>query len=591
MLNNNNFNHIFQSKTTEAETNYNDERILYKLTLRKQKIKDAIYSKRGTNFQSNFFYFDFQFDKIKNDLCSEKDILSGKFYNDLEKAYNTNNILELKNLLNSFCFFVSNQHMDKLKMKELLSKADCLNNIKNKVEKRPFSPLCSLFFEIGINTEDKIIYLYSFKIILNFTYVSNEFCNEIINQNLINKIMEKLIHFFPIFTENKIINHDNYKPVINNQEINNEEIEPYNFANTILKLLGNLFMSVDSYQAFEEINFYEKIFYLVYIFDINSFNKENIYFGFDYFNTLTWLTYLILQNLENDINYYEDKITMILPSLLNVIKALYFTQETELLEEILDLIQLIIDFDDIFVQKLLELDIINILSLLFGYLFSTEKYNGQIELNSDIVEKILIIFINLFTADSKYVKGLDLSNFHSMYEILLDRYKVHHVNHYHIQDCLVQILSNLACFEDVEQIVQKFMTNNKIITNIFKYYYEYHKLQTLIFIDNVLTKQVKGVKDYILSLGVFDIINKNICKYDGNDSEVINSSVKILLKMIKDEKTLNLNAFLEKIYKTPIPDKIKELYLNKDIQLETEAILKLIITTFENYEKTSNINM
>ena len=364
MLNNNNFDHIFQSKNTEEETNYNDERISYKLTLRKQKIRDAIYRKRENNSQSNYFYFDFQFDKIKNDLCSEKDILSGKFYNDLEKAYNANNILELKNLLNSFCFFVNNQQMDKLKMKELLSKANSSNNIKNKEEKRPFSPLCSLIFEIGINTEDKIIYLYSFKIILNFTYVSNEFCNEIINQNLINKIMAKLIYFFPIFTENKIINHDNYKPVINNQEINNEEIEPYNFANTILKLLGNLFMSVDSYQAFEEINFYEKIFYLLYTFDINSFNKENIYMGFDYFNTLTWLTYLILRNLENDISNYEDKIIMILPSLLNVIKALYFTQETELLEEILDLIQLIIDFDDIFVQKLIELDLINILSLL-----------------------------------------------------------------------------------------------------------------------------------------------------------------------------------------------------------------------------------
>jgi hypothetical protein len=373
--NNNNFNHISQS--TNTETNYNDERISYKLTLRKQKIKEAIYSKRGANSQFN--YFDFQFNEIKNDLCSEKDILSGKFYNDLEKVFKTNNILELRNLLNSFCFFLKNQQMDKLKMKELLSKADSSINNKNKIEKSSFSPLCSLILEIGIKTEDKIIYLFAFKIILNFSYELNEFCIEIINQKMINKIIEKLMYFFPIFIESKIINHDSYKPIINNQEINNEEIEPYIFANTILKLLGNLFMSVDSYQAFEEINFYEKIFYLVYIFDINSFNKENIYFGFDYFNTLTWLTYLILQNLENDINYYEDKITMILPSLLNVIKALYFTQETELLEEILDLINLIIDFDDIFVQKLLELDIINILSLLFGYLFSTEKYNGQIE--------------------------------------------------------------------------------------------------------------------------------------------------------------------------------------------------------------------
>ena len=599
MLNNNNFDHFFQP--TNTETNYNDERISFKLTLRKQKIKETIYNKRGANSQSN--YFEFQFDEIKNDLCNEKDILSGKFYNNLKKAYNTNNTLELKNLLNSFSLFVNNQHMDILKMKELLTIADSSNNNKNKIEKRPFSPLCSLIFEIGINTEDKLIYLFSFKIILNFSYVSNEFCIEIINQKMINKIIEKLMLFFPILTLEKKINHDNYKPIINNQEINNEEIEPYNFANTILKLLGNLFMSVDSYQAFEEINFYEKIFYLLCIFDINSFNTENIYVGFDYFSTLIWLTYLIVQNLASNISNYEDKITMFLPSLLKVTKALYLTQETKLLEDIIDLIQLIIDFDDDnFIPKLIELDIIKILSLLFGYLFPKEKNNNsssplgqksssKIELNSDIVEKILIIFVNLFTVDSKYVKDLDLSDFYSKYEKLLDLYKLHHVNHYYIQDSLVQILSNLACFEDVEEIIQKFMMNNKIITIIFNYYYKYHKLQTLQFIDNVLTKQSKEVKDFILNLGAFDIINKNICEYDGNDSEIINSSVKILLKLIKDEKTFNINSFLEKIYKSPIPDKIKELYLNKDIQLETEAILKLIITTFENYEKKSNINM
>ena len=517
--------------------------------------------------------------------------MSGKFYDNLESAYKANNIIELKNLLNSFGYLINNQHMDNLKMKELLSKADSSNNIKNKIGKRSFSPLCSLIFEIGINTEDKIIYLYTFKIILNFSYISNDFCNEIINQKMINKIIEKLIHFFPIFTEDKIINVENYKPIVIDQGINNDEIEPYFFANTILKLLGNLFMSVDSYHIFEEINFYEKIFYLLYKFDINCFSKENINVCLDYFDTLIWLVYLILQNIENNERNYEDKITMILPNLLNVIKALYFTQETELLEKILDLIQLIIDFDDIYMQKLVELDIINILSLLFGYLFSTKKNNSQIKLDSDIIDKILIILVNLFTVDSKYVKNLDLSNFYSMYDKLLELYKLHHVNHYYIQDCLVQLLSNLACFEDVEQIVQKFMMNKSIIINIFKYYYEYHKLQTLLFIDNVLTKQAKGVKDFIFNLGAFDIINKNICEYDGNDSEIINSSVKILYKLMKDEKTFNLNSFLDKIYKTSIPDKIKELYINKDIQLETEAILKLIINTFDNYEKKLNVNI
>ena len=580
LSNNNNFSQTFQSKNIEE--NYNDERISYKLTLRKQKIKEAIYSKRGVNPQSN--YFEIKFDKIKNDLCNEKDILSGKFYNDLEKAYKTNNISELRNLLNSFSFFINNQKMDILKLKEFFSKADSSTNIKNEIKERSCSPLCSLIFEIGINTEDKIIYFFTFKIVLNFSYISDEFCTEIINKKMTNKIMEKLMNFFPIFEKN-------YKPIINDQVINNEEIEPYIFANTILKIIGNLFMSVDSEQTFEETNIYEKIFYLLYAFDINSFNRENIKVCFEYFDTLIWLIYIILQNSENIESNYEDEIIMILPSLLNIIKALYFTQEIELLESIIDLIQLIIDLDDIFMQKLVELDAINILSLLFRYRFSPEKNNSQIYLNSDIEDKILIILINLFIVDSKYIKNLDLSYFYSMYEKLLDVYKLHHVNHYYIQDGLVQLLANLACFEDVEQIVEKFMMNKKIIITIFKYYYDYHKLQTLQFIDNVLTKQTKEVKDFILNLGAYDIIYKNICEYDGKDSEIINLNVKIFYKLIKDEKVFDINSFLEKIYKTSIPDKIKELYLNKDIQLETDAILKLIITTFENYEKATNINL
>ena len=580
LSNNNNFSQTFQSKNIEE--NYNDERISYKLTLRKQKIKEAIYSKRGVNPQSN--YFEIKFDKIRNDLCNEKDILSGKFYDDLEKAYKTNNISELRNLLNSFSFFINSQKMDNLKLKEFFSKADSSNNIKNEIKERSCSPLCSLIFEIGINTEDKIIYFFTFKIVLNFSYISDEFCTEIINKKMTNKIMEKLMNFFPIFEKN-------YKPIINDQVINNEEIEPYIFANTILKIIGNLFMSVDSEQTFEETNIYEKIFYLLYAFDINSFNRENIKVCFEYFDTLIWLINIILQNSENIESNYVDEIIMILPSLLNIIKALYFTQEIELLESIIDLIQLIIDLDDIFIQKLVELDTINILSLLFRYRFSPEKNNSQIYLNSDIEDKILIILINLFIVDSKYIKNLDLSYFYSMYEKLLDVYKLHHVNHYYIQDGLVQLLANLACFEDVEQIVEKFMMNKKIIITIFKYYYDYHKLQTLQFIDNVLTKQTKEVKDFILNLGAYDIIYKNICEYDGKDSEIINLNVKIFYKLIKDEKAFDINSFLEKIYKTSIPDKIKELYLNKDIQLETDAILKLIITTFENYEKATNINL
>jgi hypothetical protein len=270
---------------------------------------------------------------------------------------------------------------------------------------------------------------------------------------------------------------------------------------------------------------------------------------------------------------------------LNGIKALYFTQEIDLLEKNIEIINQIIELDTIFLQKFVELDIINILSLLFGYLFNSDKNGSEIKLNSEIIDKILALYIEIFTVDSKYVKNLDMSYFVFVYEKLLDTYKMNHINHYCIQDDLVQLLSNLACFDDIEQIVEKFMMNNKIITIIFKYYYEYHKLKTLSFIGNVMGRQSKGVRDSILKFGGFDIINKNICNYDGNSKEIIASSIKILDKLIEAESLFNVNLLLEKLYKTSVPDKIKALYYEKGIQPETEATLKIIIHIFEKYEK------
>ena len=594
MSNNNIFNNLFQSNKENQlgnskiiqnnkndEINHNEERISYKLTLRKEKIQKTIFDKRGTKPLSDIFNFDF--DNASKELNS-KDILSGVFYDYMEKAYKENNINDLQKLMKSFHSFINNKQTDNIQFKELLSKGDSSYNIKNNIQKKTFSPLCSLIFEVGLNTDDRAIYIYSFIIILDFSYISNEFCIEIVNSKTLNKIFDRLIHFFPSFMENKNINHQHYKFFKINTENIIGESAAYNFGCIILKLFGNLFLSVDSYKAFEEINFYEKIFFLFNAFDIEIDNKKYINYLFDYIDTLIWLIYNFLKRVKDIEVNYKDKIIMIFPNLLNSIKALLFTQETELLEKMLEIINQIIEMDNIFLQKFVELDIINILSLLFGYLFTSDKNGSEIKLNNDIIDKILTLYIEIFTVDSKYVENLDLSHFSFVYETLLDIYKKNHFNHYCIQDDLVQLLSNLACFEDNEQIVQTFMMNKKIITNIFKNYYEYHKLKTLSFIGNVMSNQLKGVRDFILNLGGFDIINKNICNYDGNSKEVIASSIKILFKLIEVERLFNVNSLLEKLYKTSVPDKLKALYYEKDIQPETEDILKLIIKIFETYE-------
>ena len=600
MSNNNIFNNIFQSTSEKQlgnskfitnnkndELKYNEERISYKLTLRKEKIQKAIFDKRGGKSFSNIIIFDS--DNTSKDLKS-KDILSGIFYDDIEKAYKVKNINDLKKLLKSFDSFLNNLQMDNIQIKELLSKVDSSLNIKNKVQKKVFSPLCSLIFEIGLNTDDRNVYVYSFILIQNFSYISNEFCIEIINSKMLNKIMDRLIHFFPNFMENKNLNHQHYKLLNIKIENNDDEVAAYYFGTIILRLFGNLFLSEDSHQPFEEINFYEKIFFLLYAFDIEIDYKKYIKYLFDYMDTLIWLIYIFLKRVKNIEVNYKDKIIMIFPNLLKGIRALYYTQETNLLEKIIELIQIIIERDIIFLEKFAELDIIDILSLLFGYLFSSDKNGFEIKLNSDIIDKILMLYVNIFTVNSKYIKNVNLLNFAFVYEKLLDIYKMHHINHYYIQDNLVQLLSNLACFEDNEQIVEKIMMNNKIIVNIFKYYYEYHKLKTLCFIDNVMSKQLKGIRDSILNLGGFEIINKNICNYDGNSKEVIASSIKILYKLIEAESLFNVNLLLEKLYKTSIPEKIKILYYENDIQPETEATLKLIINIFEGYENNLHDN-
>jgi hypothetical protein len=73
--------------------------------------------------------------------------------------------------------------------------------------------------------------------------------------------MDRLIYFFPSFMEDKNLNHQHYKQFKINNENHYNESAAYNFGSIILKLFGNLFLSVDSYQPFEEINFYEKIFF------------------------------------------------------------------------------------------------------------------------------------------------------------------------------------------------------------------------------------------------------------------------------------------------------------------------------------------
>ena len=172
-------------------------------------------------------------------------------------------------------------------------------------------------------------------------------------------------------------------------------------------------------------------------------------------------------------------------------------------------------------------------------------------------------------------------------EKLISIYKYHSQNHFEIQQKLITLLGNLACFDDIENIVKKIINKNNIVKDLFKYYYPHHKVKVVFFIYNVMAKQAKSIRDFILDLGAFDILKNDICNYNnGTELELMIECVKALHQLIKQEKSFNIRALFEKLYNTAIPDKIKELVLENDLNLETQNILKSLVTDFETYEKS-----
>ena len=579
-LNSNNINNVDTNgnlsskinKDDKKESSYNENRISFKLSLRKQKIQEEILRKRGHKSLNQVL------NNAKDDrkIKKENDILSGVYYDNLENAYKTNDNDELKELLNDFAVLLDEIPKGNNDIKIILMKANSSKNniINEKYTKDTNFPLSSLIFQISIDTNDKILYIYSSSLILNFTFISNEFCKEISNVEMLNEMMKRLIYFYPIFGENKKLEEK-------------EEAEAYCFGGQILQIFGNIFTCSENYKPFESINFYEKIFDLLYILELDSKHNEFFKFRLDYLDTLIWLIYLFIEKTENLIINYNEKILMIIPCLVDDIRCFYYLEENFYLGKIVEIIERISYLNIIYAQKLVESNALKILTNLFGYLFPSDDNFIQIKLSDNIVDEILGIFVIIFTLDSKYIINLDLSSFSLVIEQLFYDYKLENSDRsYYIRNKLVILLSNLACFEDVDQIVSKFMKNNKIIFTLFQYYYNEHKLETLQFIDNVMTKQKKDIRDLVLNFGGFEIIKRNICDSDITDRKIILSSINVLYKLIVAEKAYNIRLLFENIYNTSIPEKIKAIFFDKDIQNENEHIIKLIITDFETYEKS-----
>ena len=394
---------------------------------------------------------------------------------------------------------------------------------------------------------------------------------------------------------NNIISNDNnnIKSINNNKYNALEKVESFYIGIQIFKLLGNLYISTNTFEPFELNNFYNKIFYLLYIFNIDENDIEYKSYYFQFLETLIWLINLFYQKEENFVINYKDKILAIIPRLFEFIKLLYYTQATELLEIILILLENFADIGQDFLEKMVEADGIKILTNLFSYLFDS-KYNNEdcIILNEAIINKILGIIINIFTLESKSFKNFDdYLSFSMVLEKLFTKYKNYSSNDSKIQIKLIQLMSNLVCFNDIDDINKKIIINEKIINILFKKYYPFYKSEVAFFIVNAMEKQPKIQRDILLKFGAFKIIQDIICNETETHIELIKLGIKALFHLISQEKQFNKNLLFEKIYKTSIPTKIQNIFFDIDINhyndtLEMQSMIKQIIRNFEIYEKS-----
>ena len=576
-------NDIFQlnnrpNKQNEEES-LKDHALSYKLTLRKQKIQKTLYLKRNIEFkklQNNYYE---ELEKIE---YTQDDFFNEKIYNDLKDSYLKKDEKKIRNIIYSMTLLLNDIKLDITFFNKMFLKDNSsINKEGDSINKEN---LLFLILEIGFNTQEKAIFNFCCNLILNFSYISDDFCKQIITEKNIEEIFNKLIYFYPLFAESKKIN--NHCDILEEQTKKNES---YYFGNQILKILGNLFISSKTFEAFEANNYYNKIFFLLSTFDLDYENKENISFRYEYLDTLIWLVDMILILVDNIYIYYSNNINNIIPNLLDIIRAFYYTEETEILNRIIYLIEYLSYINDELIIKIVESKGINNLINLFGYLFVSYKNSGEIILTAEIILKIINIFSNIFTLDSKYLKNFDYSQFALVLERLISLYKMHHINHFDIQSGLLGLLSNLACFNDIDEIVYRILMNNNIIKYLFNYYNKYHLSDILLFIENITIKQLKRIRDNILNMGGFEIIKNNICNYNEDNKDILEKCIKILYKIIEGEKAFNIRLLFEKLYNTPIPDKIKDIASNVDLSIESENIIKSIVKDFEIYEKSLDL--
>jgi len=565
---------------------FNEQRNLNKLSLRKKKLNDILFFKRN-----NDTYNINAINSISNDINNNKYINNNFVYFDLyfnlKNSFDSKNEHNILNILNSFSVFIKSNNITEKEFEESLLKFDYNINNNEILLKEKYS-FAFLLFNIGIYTKNKYIYIHCFTHLLNFSFISDDFCKEILTISNINLIYAKLIYFYPIFNLN---NFDNFNSV--------QKVESFYMGGQIFRFFGNLYISSSNNEVFKQIDFYKKIIDLIFILNIDEINSKYNIIYFEFLETLIWILTLFSEKEENFKYEYKIELSKIIPKFLDDIKLLYFSKSFDIIEKILELITILSDDNPDLIKKFVEENGIQILLDLIISLFD-ENINNDVnqKLYKNIIDKILDILNTIISKETKYFKN---SNDYSTLSIVIEKLIINFnpKNDFKQQRKLIKILSNLALFNDINDIIAKILLNKNIIKELFQNYYLYHKLDIIVFISNVIEKQSKNVRDFFIENGAFEIIKNNICNDICKDNRIIKLSIKILYQIIKEEKSYDIKLLFEKIYNTAIPDKIKNLvndnninnnldndiFINKSNE-KISDIFNNLINDFEKYEKT-----
>lgn len=295
---------------------------------------------------------------------NKDDFLSGDIYLKLKTANDSKNEKVIINILNNIVLFIKKSNMSNSELIKLL-----LERRPDKVsEKYPFG---LLIYNIGLNTKNKFIYINCFNHLLNFSYISDEFCKEIISILNINLILDKLIYFYPIFKPN--IDYSNTTDKFNSQQ----KVEAFFISMQIFRFLGNLYISSNNHDAFKQNNFYNKIIELLYILNIEEEknSKYNLIY-LEFLETLIWLLILFIGNDENFIFVYQNELLVVISKLLNNIKILKVLNANDIIDKILHLLLLSIQKNSELVEQLNYVDCLNVLlDLIISLLNNNNKKN------------------------------------------------------------------------------------------------------------------------------------------------------------------------------------------------------------------------